>query len=64
MILETAAGNRHSEQDVLTIMRLTAEKAELERQLEALHKLRTKNDDGYACPDSVFSAAKRFDTTK
>lgn len=64
MILETAAGNRHSEQDVLTIMRLTAEKAELEKQLEALHKPRAKNDDECAYPDSVFPAAKRFDTTK
>lgn len=34
MILETAAGNRHNEQDILIIMRLTAEKAELERQLK------------------------------
>lgn len=34
MILESAASNRHNPKDMETIMRLVAEKAELERQLK------------------------------
>lgn len=35
MILETATTNRHNPKDMETIMRLIAEKAELEQQLSA-----------------------------
>lgn len=60
MILETSINNHHNPNDMETIMRLIAEKAELKRKLNAHQSGACSPKDEYAYLDGVSTAAKRF----
>lgn len=60
MILETSINNHHNPNDMETIMRLIAEKAELKRKLNAHQSGACSPKDEYAYLNGVSTAAKRF----